>query len=69
MSKKEIKEKYNLGTNNAYVITKRVKRGLKDTALPGGYIKDHLYFQGREKVINYLNEGNKLKPLLFLIII
>lgn len=60
---KEIKEKYNLGMNNAYVITKRVKRGLKDTSQPGGYIKDHLYFQGREKIIEYLNQENKLKPL------
>lgn len=60
---KILKEKYNLSMNNSYLITKRIKRGLKDTSQPGGFIKDHLYFQGREKVIDYVNEGNDLKDL------
>jgi len=60
---KILKEKYNLSINNSYLITKRLKRGLKDTSQQGGFIKDHLYFQGREKVIDYINEGNSLKSL------
>ncbi len=30
----------------AFIRTYRVKRGLQDTAQPGGFIKDHIYFQG-----------------------
>lgn len=30
----------------AFIRTYRVKRGLADTGKPGGFIKDHIYFQG-----------------------
>lgn len=37
-----------LGLDRATAFTRtfRVKRGLQDTAGPGGFIKDHIYFQG-----------------------
>ncbi len=34
----------------AYIRTYRVKRGLVDTAEPGGFIKDHIYFQGYSRL-------------------
>lgn len=35
-----------LGERLAFIRTYRVKRGLADTGEPGGFIKDHIYFQG-----------------------
>ncbi|MDY6768643.1 MAG: DUF1704 domain-containing protein [Candidatus Nanohaloarchaea archaeon] len=35
-----------LDQRTAFIRTYRVKRGLEDTARPGGFIKDHIYFQG-----------------------
>lgn len=34
-------------TATAVQLALRAKRGLTDTAAPGGYIKDHVYLQGR----------------------
>lgn len=35
-----------LDAEKAYAMTLRVKRGLRDTAQPGGYLKDHVYLGG-----------------------
>lgn len=35
-----------LDPRSAFVRAYRVKRGLQDTSRPGGFIKDHIYFQG-----------------------
>ncbi len=56
-------EKYNLSRNNAYIITKRAKRGLCDTSLPGGLIRDHIYFQGREEVKKFVKKGEDVSLL------
>ncbi len=34
----------------AYIRTYRVKRGIPDTAQPGGFVKDHIYFQGYRRI-------------------
>jgi hypothetical protein len=60
---KVLHERYNLSLNNAYLITKRVKRGLTDTSRPGGFIKDHLYFEGKEMIEKYIKDGKPLIPL------
>lgn len=60
---KVLHEKYNLSQNNSYAITKRVKRGMCDTSLPGGFIKDHVYFEGRDMIINYMKQGGSLVDL------
>ena len=47
----------------AYVITRRVKRGLVDTTAPGGYIKDHAYLWGRVLVEEFVLGGGDLSRL------
>jgi len=44
-------------------ITARAKRGLSDTSKPGGFIKDHAYFEGRMLIQRYLDNGGDLTPL------
>ncbi|MDY6769446.1 MAG: hypothetical protein SVU88_00570, partial [Candidatus Nanohaloarchaea archaeon] len=34
----------------AFIRAYRVKRGLQDTSRPGGFIKDHIYFQGYRRL-------------------
>jgi len=48
---------------DAFVITRRVKRGLTDTAAPGGYIKDHAYLWGRVLVEEFVLGGGDLSRL------
>jgi hypothetical protein len=49
--------------NEAFVITRRVKRGLADTTAPGGYIKDHAYLWGRVLVEEFVLSGGDLSRL------
>lgn len=42
----------------AWNLTVRQKRGLKDTGQPGGFPKDHLYFEGLLKVWRWIVDGN-----------
>ena len=50
---------------SAFNIAYRVKRGLADTAKPGIYTKDIVYFRGFRKVLKKLNEDRSLYPLLY----
>lgn len=56
-------QKYNLSKRNAYIITKRVKRGLVDTSKPGGFIKDHVYFEGFYMIKKFMQAGGDIRPL------
>lgn len=56
-------KKYHLSKHNAYIITKRVKRGLRDTSKPGGYIKDHVYFEGFYMIKKFMQNGGDIRPL------
>lgn len=47
----------------AYQITYRVKRGMADTSLPGGYPKDAFYLLGYMAVRDYIEEGNQITSL------
>jgi len=60
---KVMHERYNLSKNNAYLITKRAKRGLTDTSLPRGLIRDHIYFEGREQLKKFIKKGGDIKLL------
>jgi hypothetical protein len=51
------------GHPEAFTIAKRVKRGLGDTAAPGGYIKDHVYLWGRVLVEEFVLAGGDLGRL------
>lgn len=50
----------------AFVITYRVKRGMADTSMPGGFPKDASYLYGYERVINYIENGGDL-PYLYIV--
>jgi hypothetical protein len=54
---------YGFSHDEAWVTTRRVKRGLGDTAAPGGFIKDHLYLWGRLQVEQYVLGGGDLSKL------
>lgn len=47
----------------AFQLTLRAKRGLGDTSQPGGFIKDHVYLQGKLLIEDYIKKGGKIKPL------
>lgn len=49
--------------HEAFTIARRVKRGLADTRLPGGYIKDHVYLWGRVLVEEFVLSGGDLSRL------
>lgn len=49
-----------VGPEKAYTITARVKRGMHNTALPGGYPKDAAYLVGFHKIQEYINGGSNL---------
>ena len=56
-------KRYNISKHNAYIITKRVKRGTMDTSKPGGYIKDHVYFEGFHMIKKFMQDGGDIRPL------
>lgn len=41
----------------------RAKRGLGDTSRPGGYLKDHLYLQGKLMIDEYVKKGRDISLL------
>jgi uncharacterized protein (TIGR02421 family) len=47
----------------AFEMTVRVKRGLKDTSQAGGFIKDHVYFEGKLALEDFIAKGNDLTPV------
>ncbi|MGI6484643.1 MAG: tyrosine/phenylalanine carboxypeptidase domain-containing protein [Candidatus Dojkabacteria bacterium] len=50
---------------SAFNVVYRVKRGLADTAKPGIYTKDIVYFRGFRKVLKKLGDDKSLYPLLY----
>lgn len=54
-----------LPSEKAYLITYRVKRGMGDTSLPGGFPKDAAYFQGFKEVYEYLKRHGRLYDMYF----
>ena len=58
-----IHKKYHFSIHSAYVITRRIKRGLADTSGPGGFMKDHVYFQGRLEVEKFIKDGGDIRLL------
>lgn len=54
---------YGVSEEEAWITVKRTKRGLGDTTLPGGFIKDHVYLWGKIKLEQYLVAGGDLARL------
>lgn len=53
----------NLLPNRAFIMTYRVKRGLADTSMPGGFPKDASYLLGFHEIENLINEKYPKKLL------
>ncbi|MBN1175832.1 DUF1704 domain-containing protein [Candidatus Woesearchaeota archaeon] len=51
------------GDEKTFKMCVRIKRGLGDTKKPGGFLKDHAYFQGLCKIRKFVKEGGDLKKL------
>jgi len=51
--------------DNAFRMALRVKRGLTDTAKPGAFTKDYLYYRGRLEVKEFIENGGELKDLYY----
>jgi hypothetical protein len=47
----------------AFEMTVRVKRGLKDTSAAGGFIKDHVYLEGKLALEEFIAKGKDITPL------
>ncbi|MEM4247119.1 MAG: DUF1704 domain-containing protein, partial [Candidatus Woesearchaeota archaeon] len=47
----------------AFAMTVRVKRGLKDTSSVGGFIKDHVYLEGKLALEEFIAKGGNITPL------
>lgn len=51
-------EKYVDDKERRWKICLRMKRGVKDTSLPGGFTKDQVYFAGAVRVMQWLKQNN-----------
>lgn len=49
----------------ALYVVARIKRGLSDTSLPGGFIKDYVYFGGFYEVRDFLARHPEKTPYLY----
>lgn len=47
----------------AFGVAAKVKRGLTDTSLPGGWTKDYVYLAGRRGVAGFVAAGGNLREL------
>ncbi len=54
---------YGFTQSNAFQRTFRLKRGLKNTAKPGLFAKEAVYYQGMLEVKKYLDDGGDVKKL------
>jgi len=52
-----------VGSGLAWGICLRIKRGLKNPEAPGVYAKDSVYLAGRNRVLEWLNEGGDIQQL------
>ncbi len=56
-------QQYISDVKRAFKLCARIKRGLGDTSKPGGFLKDHIYFQGELEVRDYLQNGGNIHDL------
>lgn len=52
--------------HQSFIITARVKRGMTNTSLPGGFPKDAAYLLGYDKINKYVADGGNL-PFLYIV--
>lgn len=56
---------YKIDQEVAYEITTRVKRGLRNTAQKGGFMKDHVYFVGEKLIEEFIAAGGVPADIMY----
>jgi uncharacterized protein (TIGR02421 family) len=52
-----------LGEEQALYVTQRVKKGLRETQCPGGFVKDYVYLYGYFAISKFMHTATTLAPL------
>lgn len=55
---------YGIKPDEAWNVVVRIKRGLTNTAQPGGFFKDHVYFLGDKLLRKFIASGGRPEDLL-----
>ncbi len=58
-----LRQTYDVSEELAWKLCVKAKRGLVDTALPGAFTKDALYFLGLQDIESFLKKGGEIKDL------
>jgi alpha-L-glutamate ligase-like protein/uncharacterized protein (TIGR02421 family) len=54
---------YGIPIDQALRIALKVKRGLGDTSKPGAFTKDIIYYKGFKEIVDFIENGGKIKDL------
>jgi alpha-L-glutamate ligase-like protein/uncharacterized protein (TIGR02421 family) len=54
---------YGIPIDQALRIALKVKRGLGDTSKPGAFTKDIIYYKGFKEIVDFVENGGKIKDL------
>ncbi len=53
------------GIERAWKVALKAKRGISDTAQPGAFTKDFVYFKGYRMILDFIKNGGDLKKLYY----
>ena len=56
---------YGFGSERAWKVALKAKRGLSDTGKPGAFTKDFIYYKGHEMILDFIKKGGNLKDLYY----
>jgi len=56
---------FNVSNERSFDLALKVKRGLEDTSMHGGFTKGYVYWKGNKQVERFLKEGGSLKDLYY----
>ena len=54
---------YGIPIDQALRIALKVKRGMGDTSKPGAFTKDIIYYKGFKEIVDFVENGGKIKDL------
>lgn len=58
-------KRFNVSDERAFSLALKVKRGLEDTSMKGGFTKGYVYWKGLKEVEAFIENGGNLKDLYF----
>ncbi len=56
---------FNVTKERAFNLALKVKRGLEDTSMHGGFTKGYVYWSGKKQVEEFINKGGNIKDLYY----